>query len=79
MGHHAAVPAQAEDQRIAGAIADIRVHVLGLGAEEPEPVAAHLGGDLVEMVDDPQVEMLPVVEPRAADVPIVEQEAERAD
>ena len=49
------------------------------GAERPEPVGAEGLGHLVEVVDDPPVEVRPVVEAGPADLAVVEQEAERPD
>ena len=69
----------AEDEGVAGPIAGVGVRPRRLGRERPEPVAADRVGGLVERVDDAQVEVLPVVEPRPPAVPVVEPEPQRAD
>ena len=68
-----------EYERIAGLIMNIRVRLSCLGAKIPESVGSDGFGHFIDVVDDAEIEVLPIVEPGPTDVAIIEQEAEGAD
>ena len=68
-----------EHESVADLELSFGVDSLALGRERPKPVAADRFGGFVDRVDDAEVEVLPVVEPRAFAVFVVEEETKRAD
>jgi hypothetical protein len=69
----------AADQKITGLKGDVPVGGFSLGGEKPSAIGGRSGEKIVEGVPKLNFDVLPVVEPGAADLFVIEREAERFD
>jgi hypothetical protein len=69
----------AADQKVTGLEGDVPVGGFSLGGEKPSAFGGRRGEEIVEGVPKLNLDVFPVVEPSAADLFVIEREAERFD
>src|SRR5262245_33698769 len=70
---------RAEDQGVAWPELGFGIQPAALGAVRPHPVATEMSDDLAQVVHHAKLQMLPVVQTRSLQVPVVEMETKRSD